>query len=64
MIHLTEEMRQAVNGARASGNPCIVATASPDGTPNAGFIGTVLAYDEAGKTIGPYNQRAEGKRIA
>jgi hypothetical protein len=61
---LTEEMRQAVNGARASGNPCIVATASPDGTPNAGFIGTVLAYDEAGKTIGPYNRHAEGKRIA
>ena len=47
MIQLTEEMVQLVNGARASGNPCIVATASPDGTPNAGFIGTVLAYDEA-----------------
>jgi predicted pyridoxine 5'-phosphate oxidase superfamily flavin-nucleotide-binding protein len=47
MIHLTEEMRELVNGARASGNPCIVATASPDGTPNAGFIGTVLAYDDA-----------------
>ena len=46
MIHLTEEMRKSVNGARASGNPCIVATASPDGTPNAGFIGTVMAYDE------------------
>ena len=46
MIHLTEEMRESVNGARASGNPCIVATASPDGTPNAGFIGTVMAYDE------------------
>jgi len=40
-------MRELVNGARASGNPCIVATASPDGTPNAGFIGTVLAYDDA-----------------
>ena len=46
MIHLAEEMRESVNGARASGNPCIVATASPDGTPNAGFIGTVMAYDE------------------
>ena len=45
MIHLTDEMRESVNSARASGNPCIVATASPDGTPNAGFIGTVLAYD-------------------
>ena len=46
MIHLSDEMRESVNGARASGNPCIVATASPDGTPNAGFIGTVMAYDE------------------
>ena len=46
MIHLTEEMRESVNGARASGNPCIVATASPDGTPNAGFIGTVMTYYE------------------
>ena len=46
MIHLTEEMRHLINGARASGNPCIVATASPDGTPNAGFIGTVMAYDD------------------
>ncbi len=46
MIHLTDEMRELVNGARAGGNPCIVATASPDGTPNAGFIGTVLAYDD------------------
>ncbi len=47
MIRLTEVMRRLVDGARVSGNPCIVATASPDGTPNAGFIGTVLAYDEA-----------------
>ena len=46
MIHLTDEMRESVNSARANGNPCIVATASPDGTPNAGFIGTVMAYDE------------------
>ncbi len=47
MIQLTEEMRQLINNARANGNPCIVATASPDGTPNAGYIGTVLAMDEA-----------------
>ena len=46
MIHLTEEMRRLVNGARASGNPCIVATAAPDGTPNAGFIGTMMAFDD------------------
>jgi predicted pyridoxine 5'-phosphate oxidase superfamily flavin-nucleotide-binding protein len=36
-----------VNNARESGNPCIVATASTDGTPNCGYIGTVLALDES-----------------
>ncbi|MCH8989932.1 MAG: pyridoxamine 5'-phosphate oxidase family protein [Chloroflexi bacterium] len=47
MINLTDEMRELVNNARESGNPCIVATASPDGTPNCGYIGTVLALDES-----------------
>ena len=47
MIQLTEEMVQFVNGARANGYPCIVATSSADGTPNAGYIGTVLAYNNA-----------------
>ena len=46
MIQLTEDMGRLVNGARASGNPCIVATASPDGTPNVGYIGTVMALDD------------------
>ena len=45
MIELTEEMRRLVNGARAAGNPCIVASASAEGTPNAGYIGTMMAYD-------------------
>ncbi|MCI0900591.1 MAG: pyridoxamine 5'-phosphate oxidase family protein [Chloroflexi bacterium] len=47
MIKLTEEMRELVNNARESGNPCIVATASPGGTPNCGYIGTVLALDDS-----------------
>lgn len=47
MIQLTEEMVQFVNGARVNGYPCIVATSSADGTPNAGYIGTVLAYNDA-----------------
>ena len=47
MIQLTEEMTGLINRARDDGFPCIVATASPDGTPNAGYIGTVLAVDEA-----------------
>ena len=47
MIQLTEEMTRLINHARDDGFPCIVATASSDGTPNAGYIGTVLAVDES-----------------
>ena len=47
MIQLTDEMRELVDNAPESGNPCIVATASPDGTPNCGYIGTVLALNES-----------------
>jgi predicted pyridoxine 5'-phosphate oxidase superfamily flavin-nucleotide-binding protein len=46
MIKLTDEMIELENSARDSGNPCIVATASTDGTPNCGYIGTVLALDD------------------
>ena len=45
MITLTEEMTRLINRAREDGFPCIVATAAPDGTPNAGYIGTVLAVN-------------------
>ena len=47
MIQLTEEMKRLINNAREDGFPCIVATSSPDGTPNAGYIGTVLAVDDS-----------------
>lgn len=47
MIQLTDEMKRLVNNAREDGFPCIVATAAPDGTPNAGYIGTVLAVDDS-----------------
>ena len=47
MIQLTDEMKRLVNNAREDGFPCIVATASADGTPNAGYIGTVLAVDDS-----------------
>ena len=47
MIQLTDEMTRLINRARDDGFPCIVATASPNGTPNAGYIGTVLAVDDA-----------------
>jgi len=47
LIKLTDEMVELVNNARESGNPCIVASASTNGTPNCGYIGTVLALDES-----------------
>ncbi len=47
MIQLTDEMKRLVNNAREDGFPCIVATASSDGTPNAGYIGTVLAVNDS-----------------
>ena len=46
MIELTEEMRQYINNARNNGNLCVLASASPEGTPNAGYIGTVVVLDE------------------
>ena len=47
MIQLTEEMRNLINNARSNGTPCILATASPDGIPNAGYRGTVMVFDDA-----------------
>ena len=47
MIQLTEEMTTLINRARDDGFPCIVATASEEGTPNAGYIGTVLCVDSS-----------------
>ena len=46
MIKFTEEMVELVDNARESGNPCIIATASTDGTPNCGYIGTVLCIND------------------
>lgn len=46
MIKLTDEMRRLINQARANETPCIMATASQDGVPNAGFRGTMMVLDE------------------
>ncbi len=46
MIRLTEEMSSLINRARDDGYPCIVATAATDGTPNCGYIGTVLTVGD------------------
>ena len=47
MIQLTGEMTRLINNARASGNPCTIATASSDGVPNTGFIGAMMAFDDS-----------------
>ena len=46
MIQLTEEMTRLINRARDDGYPCIVGTAGADGTPNCGYIGTVLTVGD------------------
>ena len=46
MIELTDEMRRLINQARANETPCMMATSSPDGVPNAGFRGTMMVLDE------------------
>ncbi|MFQ6030274.1 MAG: pyridoxamine 5'-phosphate oxidase family protein [Dehalococcoidia bacterium] len=46
MIELTNEMRRLINQARANETPCIMATASTEGVPNAGFRGTMMVLDE------------------
>ena len=46
MIQLTDDMKRLINHARDDGFPCIVSTASGDGTPNAGYIGTVLTVGD------------------
>ncbi len=46
MIKLTDEMRRLINQARANETPCMMATSSPDGVPNAGFRGTMIVLDE------------------
>ena len=46
MIQLTDEMCHLINNARANGNPCIMATASPEGLPNAGYRGSLMVFDD------------------
>ncbi len=46
MIKLTDEMRRLINQARANETPCMMATSSPEGVPNAGFRGTMMVLDE------------------
>ena len=40
-------MQDSINNARANGNPCIVATAARNGTPDLGYIGTMLTLSDS-----------------
>lgn len=55
-IKLTEEMHRLINNARADGTPCILATASLDGVPNAGFRGSMMVFDDESFS---YRERAQ-----
>ena len=46
MIQLTQQMRDLIDPALAKGTPCLVATASKDGTPNIGYKGSVMVFDD------------------
>ena len=61
MIALTDEMRRLINQARASETPCIMATASADGVPNAGFKGTMIAFDNTSLAYRERGQSAAGQ---
>ena len=54
MISLTPEIQDSINNARDNGNPCIVATADRDGTPDLGYIGTMMAL--SGSTLAYRNR--------
>ena len=56
MIHMTAEMSDLVNHARQNGTPCILASASTDGVPNAGYRGTMMVFDEGSLA---YRERSE-----
>jgi hypothetical protein len=60
MINLTDEMREFINHARDNGSPCIMATASPDGVPNAGYRGSILVYDDECLA---YRERGQGAAL-
>lgn len=46
MIKLTDQMRELINPALEKGTPCLVATVSKDGTPNIGYKGSTMVFDD------------------
>lgn len=45
-VHLTDDMRQAVNGALANGTPVVLAYVAENGQPNLSFRGSAQAYSD------------------
>src|SRR5258708_32236706 len=45
-IQLSEEMAEHLDAALRDKFPCVLATAAPDGTPDIGFKGSVMVFDE------------------
>jgi len=46
MIKLTDQMRELIDPALAKGTPCLIATVSADGTPNVGYKGSMMVFDD------------------
>ena len=45
MIALTDQMREMIDNALATGSPCILATAAADGEPDIGYKGSMMVFD-------------------
>jgi general stress protein 26 len=46
MIKMTDEMRDLIDNALASGTPCILATATKSGQPNMSYRGSMMVFDD------------------
>ena len=46
MIQLTDEMKQAIDGALAEGNPIVSASVDEDGQPSLAYFGSTQAYSD------------------
>ena len=60
MIHLTDEMQDLIDNALENGTPCVLATASPDGSPNVGYRGGMMVFDRGSLA---YWDRAQGSSM-
>ena len=47
MIKMTDEMRDLIDNALATGTPCILATATKTGEPQMSYRGSMMVFDDA-----------------